>query len=321
MDCDVIIVGGGPAGLAAAINASAEGLSTILICERLGGQAGTSSLIENYPGFPDGISGPELTERNTQQAEKFGTVIRECGCDRLERIEGGYRCHSSTGDTIDAPVVIIASGARYRRLNPETGFEAFEGRGVHYEAMQESVAASCKCDEVVVVGGANSAGQAATYLADRSKRVHLVVRGASIDNSMSGYLLERVKAHPHITIHFNSEVDAIDGEEWVDMVLLKDRETGTLSVLEASDVFVMIGAQPNASFADTLDCTNDKGFIPTDDFFRTELPGLFAVGDIRADNVKRVANAVGEGSTVIKWVWRYLKEELPAQLAGRAVPA
>lgn len=316
MDCDVIVIGGGPAGLAAAINASSEGLKTTLVCERLGGQAGTSSLIENYPGFPEGISGPDLAERNRAQAVKFGTVIKTCGCERLERIEGGYRCHASTGETIDAPAVIIASGARYRRLDPETGFEQFEGKGVHYEATQQSTAIACRCNEVVVIGGGNSAGQAATFLAEQSKHVHLVVRRDNLEETMSHYLIDRIVGHPDITVHFNSEVDAIDGEAWVDTVLLKDIPTGTLRPLEVSDVYVMIGAQPNAAFADSLECTFDKGFIKTDDFYRTKLPGLFAVGDIRAGSVKRVANAVGEGSAVIQWVWRYLQGLKPQAVAA-----
>lgn len=306
MDYDVIVIGGGPAGLAAAINSASEGLSTTLVCERLGGQAGTSSLIENYPGFPEGISGPDLAERNRLQAIKFGTIIRECGCERLERIEGGYRCHSSTGETIDAPAVIIASGARYNRLDPETGFESFEGKGVHYEATAQSTAISCRCNEVVVIGGGNSAGQAATFLAEQSKHVHLVVRRGNLTDTMSSYLIDRIVENPDITVHYNSEVDAIDGDDWVDCVLIKNRTTGTLTPLEVSDVYVMIGAAPNAAFADGLECINDKGFIQTDDTYHTKSPGLFAVGDVRADSVKRVANAVGEGSAVVQWVWRYL---------------
>lgn len=310
MRYDVAIIGGGPAGLAAAISAASEGLSTVLLCQKIGGQAGTSSRIENFLGFPDGISGPALADRARRQAVKFGTEILQAGCTRIEQRLGLYVLHIGDSEPIIARSVVIATGAHYRRLDPNTGFEKFEGRGVHYAATQREVRDKCRCEEVIVVGGGNSAGQAAMFLSTKAKRVHLVVRKPDIRDTMSGYLIDRIAAADNIDTHFGAEIETIHGDHHVEGVTFADGAT-----LEVSDIYVMIGAQPNTEFLAGVCGTDAHGFIQTDDFFQTKQPGLFAVGDARAGSVKRVANAVGEGATVAKWIWRYLFPP-PPELAG-----
>jgi thioredoxin reductase (NADPH) len=311
---DVAIIGGGPAGLAAAINAAAEGLKTVVLCEQPGGQAGTSSLIENLMGFTDGISGPDLTARSKAQAERLGAEFKEAVCSVLDEAGGLYRLRTRTGEVVLAKTCVVASGAHYRKLDPSTGYADFEGKGVHYSATPQEVRDHCQCEHVVVVGGANSAGQAAMYLSQHAKHVHLIVRKPSIKDTMSTYLLERVYAAENITLHFEAEVQRIHGDDWVSGVTIK--QGGISYEIPATDVYVMIGALPNASFLTTVCDVDDHGFVKTDDFFQTKRPGLFAVGDIRSGSIKRVANAVGEGSSVIKWVWRYLFPPAP-----EAVPA
>lgn len=311
---DLAIIGGGPAGLAAAINAASEGLSVVVLCENPGGQAGTSSLIENLMGFPTGISGPDLTAAAKLQAEKFGAEFKDCVCSTLEEIGGVYRLKTKSGEVVLARSVVCATGASYRRLADSTGYRKYEGKGVHYSATPEEVSRHCRCKEVVVVGGANSAGQAAMYLSEHSERVHLVVRKPRLLDTMSSYLIERIYACPNIELHFRCEVAEIEGGEWIERVTLYDFGDETLQVLDASDVYVMIGAEPNASFLGEMCATDPKGFVMTDDNFQTTKPGLFAVGDIRSGSVKRVANAVGEGSSVIAKVWRYLFPPSPQEV-------
>lgn len=310
---DVAIIGGGPAGLAAAIGSAAEGLRTVVLCDQLGGQAGTSSLIENFLGFPEGISGPDLTNRAEAQARKFGATFKECVCSSIGEAGGLFSLTTRDGEKLVARTVVVASGARYRRLDPDTGADALMGKGVHYAATPQEVHDHCRCDEVVVIGGGNSAGQAAMFLAGKAKHVHLVVRKPDIQHTMSGYLIERIYECPSITLHFGTEVTKIDGQEWVEGVTLSN---GT--ALTVSDVYVMIGANPNADFLNGLCGTDEDGFIQTNDFFETPQPGLYAVGDIRAGSVKRVANAVGEGSSVVKWIWRHLFPPIPVE-PGEAV--
>jgi thioredoxin reductase (NADPH) len=320
---DVAIIGGGPAGLAAAINAASEGLTCVVLCEQPGGQAGSSSLIENLMGFPSGISGPDLTAGAKAQAEKFGAEFKECVCATLEEVGGIYRLRTKSGEVILARTVVCATGARYRKLAESTGYAAFEGKGVHYSATPDEIARNCRCKEVIVVGGANSAGQAAMYLSTKADKVHLVVRRDNVRETMSSYLLERIYTCPNIELHFETEVYRIDGHDWVDRVVLRrgpaDDPRGLSAhqtVLAATDVYVMIGAEPNAPFL-PAECEVDAhGFVKTDDFYQTKKPGLFAVGDIRSGSVKRVANAVGEGSSVIKWVWRFLFPPTPQEAAA-----
>jgi thioredoxin reductase (NADPH) len=314
---DVAVIGGGPAGLAAAIGSASEGLRTVVLCETVGGQAGTSSLIENFLGFPNGISGPDLTAAAKAQAEKFGAEFKACVCHELDEEGGLFRLRTADGETLVARSVVIASGAKYRRLDPSTGFEPFEGKGVHYAATQDSVNKDCRCDRVVVVGGGNSAGQAAMFLAGKAKQVHLVVRKDNIRETMSGYLIDRIYEQDNITLHFEAELEKLHGDDWVEAVTLIHKD-GSRTELDVTDVYVMIGAEPHAAFARDACATDEHGFIQTDDFYQTKLPGLFAVGDVRAGSVKRVANAVGEGSSVVKWLWRYLFPPLPVE-PGEAV--
>jgi len=307
---DVAIIGGGPAGLAAAIGATSEGLSTIVICEKLGGQAATSSRIENFLGFPDGISGPALTDRARRQAERFGAVFDFCGCTHIERAAGMFRVHKDSGGAaVEARSVIVASGARYRRLDPLTGYEAFEGKGVHYDASHREVRENCRCDEVAVVGGGNSAGQAAVFLAKKARQVHVLVRRDTLRETMSGYLINRLENAPNIHCHHGTEVVGVHGSDWVESLTLSTPEGERQ--LNVSDLYVMIGATPNADFTREICRTDHDGFIETDAKFETSVPRLFAVGDCRAGSIKRVANAVGEGSSVVKWVWDSLFPPVP----------
>jgi thioredoxin reductase (NADPH) len=304
---DVAIIGGGPAGLAAAINAGAEGLDTVVLCDKLGGQAGTSSLIENLMGFPQGISGPDLTTLSHAQALKFGVEFVPCVCEKLESLGGVFRLKADDGQRrFLARSVIVATGASYRRLADSTGATRFEGKGVHH-ACTSSTLGDHALGDVIVVGGGNSAGQAAMFLSQHAGTVHLVVRKGSLTDTMSSYLLERIYHTPNITLHFETEVERVEGIEWVEQAVL--RQGDKLSAVAATDVFVMIGATPNAPFLTSVCDLDAHGFVKTDDFFETRIPGLFAVGDIRAGSVKRVANAVGEGSSVIRWVWRHLFPE------------
>jgi thioredoxin reductase (NADPH) len=303
---DVAIIGGGPAGLASAINAGAEGLSTVVLCDHLGGQAGTSSLIENLMGFPQGISGPDLTTLSLAQAQKFGVEFMECQCSKLEQLGGLFRLSTEDGRTVLSRSVIVATGARYRRLEDAEGAADFEGKGVHH-ACTSSTLSDHTLGEVVVVGGGNSAGQAAMFLSERAAKVHLVVRKGNLTDTMSAYLLERIYHTPNIELHFHSEVREVFGKEHVKGVRLSGPDGDRL--IPVTDIFVMIGAAPNAPFLTKVCDLDDHGFVKTDDFFETKQPGLFAVGDIRSGSVKRVANAVGEGSSVIRWVWRHLFPE------------
>lgn len=302
---DVAIIGGGPAGLAAAINAGAEGLNTVVLCDRLGGQAGTSSLIENLMGFPQGISGPDLTTLSLAQAKKFGVEFLECLCTKLEHLGGLFRL-STPDRTILSRSVIVATGASYRRLEGTEGASAFEGKGVHH-ACTSSTLSGHTLGDVVVVGGGNSAGQAAMFLSERANNVHLVVRKGNLTDTMSSYLLERIYHTPNIELHFHAEVEKVFGKDHVEGVRLKGPDGHRL--IPVTDIFVMIGAAPNAPFLTTICDLDAHGFVKTDDFFETKQAGLFAVGDIRSGSVKRVANAVGEGSSVIRWVWRHLFPE------------
>lgn len=308
---DVVIVGAGPAGLAAAVYAASEGLSTLIVeSSAPGGQAGTSSKIENYLGFPTGISGEALAGRAQAQAQKFGARLA------IARTAIGLDCAVTpyrilvTGDrTLRARSVVIATGARYRKL-AVPDFERFEGAGIHYAATAME-AHLCRDEEVAVIGGGNSAGQAAVFLSRVAKHVHVVIRGESLSSTMSDYLIQRIEASPHITVHVSTEVTAVSGNNWLRRIELTHRAMGTVLTKDVANLFLMIGADPNTAWLRDCLPLDAKGFVETgvpntSSPFATALPGIFAVGDVRSGSVKRVASAVGEGSIVIQAVHRYL---------------
>jgi thioredoxin reductase (NADPH) len=316
---DVAVIGGGPAGLSAAMNAASEGLSTILLAADLGGQAGTSSLIENYLGFPKGISGPDLTNRALEQAQKFGCDQKSCTVEAAGRNNDGvFVLATEGGEIIRARAVIAATGARYNRLPEETGVNEFDGHGVHHACTADTVAHR-DCKEVVVVGGGNSAGQAAVFMADRCEHVHLVVRRDSLAETMSHYLIERIEAHPNITVHPRTIVLRAEGDEELSHVLLQNLDSQVIERIAVTDLFVMIGALPHSQFLNGLAELDDKGFIKTGPDKQTTTPGLFAVGDIRSGSVKRVANATGEGASCIPAVWAFLNPQ-PQENENAALP-
>lgn len=310
---DLLIVGGGPAGVAAAVYAGSEGIEALVIEDTaVGGQAGTSSRIENYMGFPTGISGTDLTWRGQVQAMKFGTrFVMPRRVEGLSRRDDGALCATlDDGDEICARALLVATGVQYRRL-PLDRLEALEGAGIFYSAT-EMEARFCAKTEVVVIGGGNSAGQAAMYLSRAAAHVHLVVRGASLAASMSSYLSQRLEADPRVTIHYHAEVTALHGDTWLEAITLKTGEGEQR--IDTRALFIMIGAAPNTDWLSGLAATDEKGFVLTGtaagqtDDYATTAPGIFAVGDVRAGSVKRVASAVGEGSVVVSRIWQYLED-------------
>ena len=310
---DVLIVGGGPAGVAAGVYAGAEGLCALVIEDvAIGGQAGTSSRIENYMGFPTGISGADLVWRGEVQAMKFGTrFAMPCRVSLLERLDDGTFCATlDTGNRVRGRSVVVATGVQYRRL-PIARLEVLEGAGIYYAAT-EIEARYCRGTEAIVIGGGNSAGQAAMFLSRSASRVRLLVRGTSLAASMSNYLSSRLEADPAITIHYQAEVSELHGEDQLDDVTIRNAVTGATETVATRAVFVMVGAAPNTAWLSGLVELDEKGFVLTGPDvhtaspFATSHPGIFAVGDVRAGSVKRVASSVGEGSVVISKVWEYL---------------
>ena len=310
---DVLIVGGGPAGVAAGVYAGSEGLRALVIEDvAIGGQAGTSSRIENYMGFPTGISGGDLVWRGEVQAMKFGTrfaLPRRVAS--LERLDSGEFCATfDNGERVRGRAVIVASGVQYRRL-PIDRLADFEGNGVYYAAT-EIEARYCKGTQAVIIGGGNSAGQAAMYLSRSASCTHVVVRSATLAASMSSYLSSRLEADPGIAIDHGAEVIALHGDAHLEAVTVRDIATGATREVPTRALFVMVGAAPNTGWLSGLVELDAKGFVITgpaagaDSPFATSRPGIFAVGDIRAGSVKRVASAVGEGSVVVSKVWDYL---------------
>jgi thioredoxin reductase (NADPH) len=316
---DVAIVGAGPAGLAAAVYAASEGLSVVALdCRAFGGQAGASARIENYLGFPTGISGLALMARAYNQALKFGAemVIPDQAnllSDRAD--EDGRRFVLSVGDdeTLQARSVVVASGARYRRLDV-ANLSQFEGSSVHYWASPIE-AGLCAGQEVALVGAGNSAGQAAVYLASRVKKVWLLARGGSLAASMSHYLVERIKAQPNITVLAQTEITALDGTGGnLETVRWRDRASGVETTHPIRHLFLFIGADPNTGWLARCDVAlDDKGFVrtggdggATHHALETSRAGVFAIGDVRAGSVKRVAAAVGEGAQVVAALHDYL---------------
>jgi thioredoxin reductase (NADPH) len=311
---DVLIVGGGPAGVAAAVYAGAEGLCALVVEDiALGGQAGTSSRIENYMGFPTGISGADLLWRGEVQAMKFGTrfaIPRRVAA--LEAQENGAFCATfENGQRVRAAAIVVASGVQYRRL-PLERLADFEGSGVYYSAT-DMEARYCKDTEAIVIGGGNSAGQAAMFLCRYARCVRVLVRGSSLAASMSSYLTSRLEADPGIAIEYNSEVTTLEGDGHLESVTIRNAETGQSRRVATRALFIMVGAAPNTEWLSGLVKLDDKGFVvtgigPPTSPFATSYPGIFAVGDVRAGSVKRVASAVGEGSVVISKVWEHVKQ-------------
>ena len=325
---DVTIVGAGPAGLAAGVYGASEGLATVVIdAVGTGGQAAASSRIENYFGFPFGLSGADLTGRAVLQALKFGAQLASpCPAVRLDTDRaahgGRLRLHLPGAEFIDSKAVVIATGARYRAL-PLERWPDFEGAGIYYAAT-ELEARSCSGSPVTVIGGANSAGQAALYLAGRGSEVSLVVRGPDIAAEMSAYLVDRLLAHPQVTVQHRSEVTRLDGGDFLEEVSITDRAADTTRPQPCAGLFCFIGAEPATDWLPGI-ATEDGGFIRTDvqltgddlgpDWanlgrrplpFETSIPGVFAVGDVRSGSMKRVAAATGEGASAIASVHKAL---------------
>jgi thioredoxin reductase (NADPH) len=312
---DVTVVGAGPSGLAAAVYAASEGLCTIVVEGTApGGQAGTSSKIENYLGFPTGISGQRLASRAQLQALKFGVrfaISRDTVT--AEQIDGIHKLTLAGGIPVCSRAVVVASGAQYRKLSVEN-YSQFENCGIYYAATaMESL--RCRENEVVVVGGGNSAGQAAVFLSGIAKHVHHIVRGKSLASTMSQYLISRIEGSSRITLYTDSEITTLEGESSLECVTWINRRTGESMVKPIQSVFVMIGAEPNSGWLFGVVRLDKRGFIltgGTDGFestpYATSVPGMFAVGDVRSNSVKRVASAVGEGSVVISDVHRYLAD-------------
>ena len=311
---DVAIVGGGPAGLAAAVYAASEGLRTALLeRQAMGGQAGTSSMIRNYLGFPRGISGAELAARAFEQAVLFGTDMVYGGdVVGLDSAGGLHRLTLAAGGTVDARAVVLATGVSYRMLDaPE--LTRFLGRGVFYGAAM-SEARGLRGEHAVVVGGGNSAGQAALHLARFADRVTLAVRSDSLTHSMSAYLLDDVERAHNIEVRHRCEVVGGSGERRLETVLLRDRGTGAVEEVPARAVFALIGAQPPTDWLPPSVRRDDHGYVVTDGQFATSCPGVFAVGDVRSASVKRVASAAGEGAVAVRFVHDHLaRTPVPAQ--------
>jgi thioredoxin reductase (NADPH) len=323
---DLVIIGAGPSGLAAAVYGASEGLDVLVLeTSSPGGQAGSSSKIENYLGFPTGISGQELAARAYNQAQKFGAEMRITRGMRLTCDRKPYIVEVENGGRIPARTVIIATGAEYRRP-PCKNLQRFEGAGVYYGATFLE-AQMCVGEEVIVVGGGNSAGQAAVFLAQKAKRVHMLVRSAALVDSMSRYLIRRIEENPTIALRTHTEIGALEGESHLESVRWQNSQTGQTEDHSIRNVFVMAGAAPNTTWLGGCVALDPKGFIKTgpdllpENFgtagwplarqpylLETSLPGIFAVGDVRGGSIKRVASAVGEGSIAISFVHQVLRE-------------
>jgi len=324
---DLVIIGAGPSGLSAAVYGASEGLDVLVLeTNSPGGQAGSSSKIENYLGFPTGISGQELAARAYAQAQKFGAQLliakraTQLACDRKP-----YAIEIDQGARVPARSVIIATGAEYRRLSIEN-LSQFEGAGVYYGATFVE-AQWCGGEEVIIVGGGNSAGQAAVFLAHTARRVHILVRSSGLAESMSRYLIRRIEETPAIVVRPHTEITALEGGDHLERVRWRDHQTGTSETHAIRHVFAMTGAVPNTRWLEGCVALDTQGFIKTGPdlspedlaaarwplvraphLLETSLPGVFAVGDVRGGNIKRVASAVGEGSIAVAFVHQVLRE-------------
>lgn len=324
---DLVIVGAGPAGLAAAVYGASEGLDVLVVeANAPGGQAGSSSRIENYLGFPTGISGLELTGRAYAQAEKFGAQIMiATGATKLACERQPYVVDVGGGSRVKSRALIIATGAEYRKPSLEN-LSRFEGAGVYYGATPME-AQLCVGNDVIIVGGGNSAGQAAVFLAQTAKRVQILVRGDGLSDTMSRYLIRRIEDNPAIVLRTHAEIVGLEGDTHLARVRWRDNRTGAIETADVAHVFMMTGAMPNTAWLSGCVALDDKGFIKTgndlsaDDLaafnwplkrppylLETSQPGVFAVGDVRARNVKRVASAVGEGSIAVSFVHQVLQK-------------
>jgi thioredoxin reductase (NADPH) len=324
---DLIVIGGGPAGLGAAVYGASEGLRTVLV-ERTatGGQAGQSSRIENYLGFPDGISGAQLTDRARRQAMKFGAeVLTTRDVVGLEVCGSARRVTFADGSSIDAHTVILATGVSYRRLDVP-GLDGLTGRGVYYgSALTE--AAACLGQDIYVVGGANSAGQAAVYLARHAKSVTILVRGPSLEKSMSYYLIKQIGDVPNVSVRTCTSIIEASGEDHLAGLTLRDTASGAVEKVDASMLFLFIGAEPVTDWLDGVVVRDSRGFVVAGPdlsaagerprgweldrmpyHLETSVPGVFVAGDARAESAKRVASAVGEGALAVMLVHRYLEK-------------
>jgi thioredoxin reductase (NADPH) len=309
---DVLVVGAGPAGLAAAVYAASEGLRTLVLDHFApGGQAGTSSRIENYLGFSNGVSGAELAKQAQVQAEKFGATVAVCRTvTGIDCSEEPFVVSLDADKTVAARAVVIATGAKYRKLDV-AGMKRFEGAGIHYSATPIDVH-PCAGQPIVLVGGGNSAGQAATFLSAHASHVHMLIRGPRLSSTMSDYLVQRIHASKSITLHACSEVVSVEGEDHLSHVSWASQVTGEKTRFATKHVFVMIGADPCTGWLRDCVALDSDGFVQTSSGsadrgpFETSVRGIFAVGDVRAGSVKRVASAVGEGSVVVPSIHRYL---------------
>ena len=323
---DLIIVGAGPAGLAAAVYAASEGLDVLVIeTGSPGGQAGSSSKIENYLGFPTGLSGQELAARALAQTEKFGAKMMVAhSVAKLDCAKRPYKVVLDNGNRLAARAVVIATGAQYNKPRI-AGLEKFEGQGIYYGAthMESQL---CEEEDLIVVGGGNSAGQAAVFLSQTARKVHMLVRSGELSDTMSRYLIQRIEENPGIELHLRTEITGLEGDTHLERVTWQNKTSGETSTHDIRHVFIMAGASPRTDWLQGCIALDDKGFILTGrdldaatgtpawalarspQMLETSLPGVFAVGDVRAGNVKRVASAVGEGAIAVHLVHRALAE-------------
>ncbi len=323
---DLIIVGAGPSGLAAAVYAASEGLDVLVIeSTSPGGQAGSSSKIENYLGFPTGVSGQELATRAITQAEKFGAkMMLAHSVARLECEKRPYKVVLDNGSDLAARAIVISTGAQYNKPRI-ANLAKFEGQGIYYGATYME-AQLCEQEDIIIVGGGNSAGQAAVFLSQTARKVYMLVRSSRLSDTMSRYLIQRIEENPAIELHYKTEIVALEGDDHLEHVTWRDNTTGKTSTHDIRHVFIMAGASPGTAWLKGCLALDNKGFILTGRdldaatdtpvwslaraplMLETSLPGVFAVGDVRSGNVKRVASAVGEGSIAIHLVHRALAE-------------
>jgi thioredoxin reductase (NADPH) len=324
---DLVVIGGGPSGLAAAVYGASEGLDVLVLeTSSPGGQAGSSSRIENYLGFPTGISGQELAGRAYVQAQKFGANMLIAKARRLVCDRKPFVIEVESGAQISARTVVIATGAQYRKL-PLKNLSLFESTGIYYGATFVEAQLCGSEEEVIVVGGGNSAGQAAVFLAQTTKRVYMLIRSSGLAASMSRYLIRRIEESPNIELLAHTEIVGLEGGNHLESVRWQNNMTGQTEEHKISHVFVMTGADPNTGWLDGCLTLDSKGFIKTGSdlspenlnasrwsiarqpyLLETSLPGVFAVGDVRGSSIKRVASAVGEGSIVVSLIHKVLQE-------------